>query len=313
MELETLPRPSQNALINNNRNYTKQRRLLNDMHNMQSYNAYKSIKPVRTTTESTPRSETILIALSYLVVLILFPVAVFCCITTVKEYERVVILRLGRLRKRGMFGPGVLFLLPCVDEYYKVDMRTKAFDVEPQEILTKDSVTISVDAVVYYSIRNPLDSVLQVADVTESTRLLAQTTLRNVIGTKNLMEMLTAKETLSKTIEKILDDATDAWGVKVERVEMTDLRLPTSMQRAMAAEAEALREAKAKIVAAEGELNASRALKQASDVMASNPITLQLRYLQTLSTVSSEKNSTIIFPFPIEVMPTSTISAKSKF
>lgn len=119
-----------------------------------------------------------------------------------------------------MFGPGVVFVLPCVDEYHKVDMRTKAFDVEPQEILTKDSVTISVDAVVYYSIRNPLDSVLQVANVTESTRLLAQTTLRNVIGTKNLMEMLTAKETLSKTIEQILDDATDAWGVKVERVEM---------------------------------------------------------------------------------------------
>ncbi|KAL9879033.1 stomatin-like isoform 3-T4 [Glossina fuscipes fuscipes] len=181
---------------------------------------FESHRAVHTSTESTPRSETILIALSYLVVLILFPVAVFCCITTVKEYERVVILRLGRLRKRGMFGPGVLFLLPCVDEYYKVDMRTKAFDVEPQEILTKDSVTISVDAVVYYSIRNPLDSVLQVADVTESTRLLAQTTLRNVIGTKNLMEMLTAKETLSKTIEKILDDATDAWGVKVERVEI---------------------------------------------------------------------------------------------
>uniref|UniRef100_A0A1A9UE69 Band 7 domain-containing protein n=1 Tax=Glossina austeni TaxID=7395 RepID=A0A1A9UE69_GLOAU len=305
MEFEKLPRSSQNLLNynnsdNNNQNNTKQRRLLNDMRNMHSYNAYQSFKPVRTTTETTPCSETILIALSYLVIAILFPIAVFCCLITVKEYERVVILRLGRLRKRGMFGPGVVFVLPCIDEYHKVDMRTKAFDVEPQEILTKDSVTIAVDAVVYYSIRNPLDSVLQVSNVTESTRLLAQTTLRNVIGTKNLMEMLTAKETLSKTIEQILDEATDAWGVKVERVEMTDLRLPTSMQRAMAAEAEALREAKAKIVAAEGELNASRALRQASDVMASNPMTLQLRYLQTMSTISSEKNSTIVFPFPLD-------------
>uniref|UniRef100_A0A1B0A2Y2 Band 7 domain-containing protein n=1 Tax=Glossina pallidipes TaxID=7398 RepID=A0A1B0A2Y2_GLOPL len=251
-------------------------------------------------TESTPCSETILIALSYLVMLILFPIAVFCCLITVKEYERVVILRLGRLRKRGMFGPGVVFVLPCVDEYHKVDMRTKAFDVEPQEILTKDSVTIAVDAVVYYSIRNPLDSVLQVANVTQSTKLLAQTTLRNVIGTKNLMEMLTAKETLSKTIEQILDDATDAWGVKVERVEIKQVSLPVSMQKAMAAEQEARREAEAKVVAANGELVASENLKLASEVMEGNPISLQLRYLQTINTISNKNNHTIILPFPTD-------------
>ncbi|KAM7348880.1 band 7 protein AGAP004871-like [Cochliomyia hominivorax] len=247
-------------------------------------------------------SEKMLVFLSYLLFLITFPLTIFFCLKTATVFQRVVIFRLGRLRKGGVRGPGLVFILPCIDEFVKVDLRTQSFDVHPQEILTRDSVTIQVDAVVYYSIRNPLDSVIQISNVRDSTKLLAQTTLRNVIGTTNLMELLTAKGTLSKKIENILDEATDPWGVKVERVEIKDVRLPVSMQRAMAAEAEAIREAKAKIVAAEGELNASKALKEASDVMSTNPITLQLRYLQTLATISSEKNSTIVFPFPIDLM-----------
>ncbi|XP_037805525.1 band 7 protein AGAP004871-like [Lucilia sericata] len=271
----------------------------------------RGARAVRSTDNVFGFSEKMLVFLSYLLFLVTFPLTIYFCLKTATVFQRVVIFRLGRLRKGGVRGPGLVFILPCIDEYVKVDLRTQSFDVHPQEILTRDSVTIQVDAVVYYSIRNPLDSVIQISNVRDSTKLLAQTTLRNVIGTTNLMELLTAKGTLSKKIENILDEATDPWGVKVERVEIKDVRLPVSMQRAMAAEAEAIREAKAKIVAAEGELNASRALKEASDVMSANPITLQLRYLQTLATISSEKNSTIVFPFPIELMSFGASSSSS--
>ncbi|XP_061395579.1 band 7 protein AGAP004871-like [Musca vetustissima] len=255
-------------------------------------------KPHIRSSDTTPiPSEKSIVFLSLILLFLTFPLSIWCCLVTVAHYQRIVVFRHGGIR-----GPGLVFLLPCVDDYIKVDLRTQSFDVPPQEVLTRDSVTIQVDAVVYYSIRNPLDSVIQIRNVHESTRLLAQTTLRNIVGTKNLMELLTAKESMSRTIGIILDEATDPWGVKVERVEIKDVRLPIAMQRAMAAEAEALREAKAKIVAAEGELSASKALKEASDVMASNPITLQLRYLQTLSNISSEHNSTIIFPFPIDLL-----------
>uniref|UniRef100_A0A1I8PCZ3 Band 7 domain-containing protein n=1 Tax=Stomoxys calcitrans TaxID=35570 RepID=A0A1I8PCZ3_STOCA len=259
-------------------------------------------RQIRTSDTQPIFSENALIFLAYILLFVTFPLTIWFCLETVAHYQRIVIFRLGRLRKSGVAGPGLVFILPCVDEFVKVDLRTQSFDVHPQEVLTRDSVTIQVDAVVYYSVRNPLDAVIQIRNVHESTKLLAQTTLRNVVGTKNLMELLTAKESLSRTIGGILDEATDPWGVKVERVEIKDVRLPIAMQRAMAAEAEALREAKAKIVAAEGELNASKALKQASDVMSTNPITLQLRYLQTLASISNEHNSTIIFPFPIDLL-----------
>ncbi|XP_017482119.1 PREDICTED: erythrocyte band 7 integral membrane protein-like [Rhagoletis zephyria] len=179
-------------------------------------------------------------------------------------------------RKGGPRGPGIFFILPCIDEYQTVDLRTVSFDVPPQEVLTKDSVTVSLDAVIYYRIQDPLRAVIQIANVEASTRLLAQTTLRNVAGTKMLMELLADKDAISQAIEKILDEATDPWGVKVELVEIKDVRLPLSLQRAMAAEAEATREAKAKIVAAEGEFNAAQTLKQASDVIGKNPIALQV-------------------------------------
>ena len=189
--------------------------------------------------------------------------------------------------------------------YKKVDMRTVSFDVPPQEILTKDSVTVSVDAVIYYRVQDPTTSIANIVDFSHSTRLLAATTLRNFMGTKNLAEILSDREGISHLMQEFLDEATDPWGVKVERVEMKDVRLPVQLQRAMAAEAEASREARAKVIAAEGEQKASRALKEAAEVMAESPNALQLRYLQTLNSIAAEKNSTIIFPLPLDLLPKS--------
>ncbi|XP_002010111.3 band 7 protein AGAP004871 [Drosophila mojavensis] len=241
-------------------------------------------------------------AISVLIMVLTFPFSVFICFKVVSEYERAVIFRMGRLRSGGARGPGVFFVLPCVDDYYPVDLRTVSFDVPPQEVLSKDSVTVTVDAVVYYRISDPLKAVIQVSNYSHSTRLLAATTLRNVLGTRNLSELLTERETISHTMQMSLDEATDPWGVKVERVEIKDVSLPTALQRAMAAEAEAAREARAKVIAAEGEMKSSRALKEASEIISSSPSALQLRYLQTLSSISAEKNSTIIFPLPIELL-----------
>jgi len=237
-----------------------------------------------------------------LLVICTFPLSLFFCIKIVQEYERAVIFRLGRLLAGEAKGPGIFFVLPCIDTYMKVDLRVISFDVPPQEILTKDSVTVAVDAVVYFRISNPVWSVVNVEDAHRSTKLLAQTTLRNELGTKNLSDLLLQRETISESIARILDVATDPWGMKVERVEVKDVRLPQQLQRAMAAEAEASREARAKVIAAEGEMNAAKALKEAADVICESPQALQLRYLQTLQTISAEKNSTIIFPLPIDML-----------
>ncbi|XP_018610675.1 stomatin (EPB72)-like 3b isoform X2 [Scleropages formosus] len=234
--------------------------------------------------------------------LLTFPISIFMCVKIVQEYERAVIFRLGRITDKKAKGPGIFFVLPCTDSFVKVDMRTVSFDIPPQEILTKDSVTVSVDGVVYFRVSSPISSVANVSDADCSTRLLAQTTLRNVLGTKNLAELLSDREGISHSMQASLDEATDSWGIKVERVEIKDVKLPQQLQRAMAAEAEAAREARAKVIAAEGEMNASRALKEASLVIAESPSALQLRYLQTLNTVAAEKNSTIVFPLPIDMM-----------
>ncbi|KAI1294152.1 Band 7 protein [Halotydeus destructor] len=181
-------------------------------------------------------------------------------------------------------------------------MRTLTFDVPPQEVLTKDSVTVSVDAVIFYRVMNATVSVANVYDAHHSTRLLAQTVLRNILGTRHLHEILAERENISASMKTYLDNVTDFWGIKVERVEIKDVRLPVQLQRAMAAEAEAAREARAKVISAEGEQRASRALKEAADIMSQAPAAIQLRYLQTLNTISAEKNSTIIFPLPIELL-----------
>ncbi|CAB3989480.1 mechanosensory 2-like [Paramuricea clavata] len=271
---------------------------------MASRPCHKSVYPeeAETPPEGPSLCGTILTGLSYLLVICTFPFSLFFCIRIVQEYERAVIFRLGRLLPGGAKGPGLFFILPCMDSYQNVDLRVVSFDVPPQEILSKDSVTVAVDAVVYYKIYNATMAIINVQNASRSTRLLAQTTLRNVLGTRSLSEILSERETISHSIQSTLDVATDPWGVKVERVEVKDVRLPQQLQRAMAAEAEAAREARAKVIAAEGEMNASRALKEAAEVIAESPQALQLRYLQTLSAISAEKNSTIIFPLPIELL-----------
>lgn len=243
-----------------------------------------------------------LIIISFFFMLITFPISVWLCIKIVKEYERAVIFRLGRIKSGRAKGPGLFFVLPCTDSFVKVDLRTISFDIPPQEVLTKDSVTVSVDGVVYFKISNAISSVAKITNAHSATRLLAQTMLRNVLGTKNLSEILSDREEIAHHMQTTLDEATDEWGIRVERVEIKDVKLPVQMQRAMAAEAEATREAKAKVIAAEGEMNASRALKEASLVITESPAALQLRYLQTLTTIATEKNSTIIFPLPIDLL-----------
>lgn len=244
----------------------------------------------------------VITVLCYILVVITFPFSLFFCLKIVQEYERAVIFRLGRILPGGARGPGLFFVLPAIDKYSKVDLRTVSFDVPPQEALTRDSVTVTVDAVVYFRIQNATVSVTNVEDAQGSTRLLAQTSLRNMIGTRNLSDILMDREGLSTQMQSFLDDATDPWGVRVERVEIKDVRLPVQLQRVMAAEAEATREARAKVIAAEGEMTASRSLKDAADIMAETPSAMQLRYLQTLNTISAEKNSTIVFPIPVEFM-----------
>uniref|UniRef100_A0A7E4VGB0 PHB domain-containing protein n=1 Tax=Panagrellus redivivus TaxID=6233 RepID=A0A7E4VGB0_PANRE len=244
----------------------------------------------------------ILTILSYILIFITLPISACMCIKVVQEYERAVIFRLGRLMPGGAKGPGIFFIVPCIDTYRKVDLRVLSFEVPPQEILSKDSVTVAVDAVVYFRISNATISVTNVEDSSRSTKLLAQTTLRNILGTKTLAEMLSDREAISLQMQSTLDEATEPWGVKVERVEVKDVRLPVQLQRAMAAEAEATREARAKVIVAEGEQKASRALKEAAEVIAESPSALQLRYLQTLNSISAEKNSTIIFPVPLDLL-----------
>jgi len=240
--------------------------------------------------------------ISMLFIIPLFPLTMWFCIRQVQEYERAVIFRLGRVKKGGAQGPGLFFIVPTMDTIQTVDLRTVSFDVPPQEILTKDSVTVAVDAVVYYKIVNPMYAICNVNNAAQSTRLLASTTLRNTLGTKTLQDILADREDIAKTILGHLDSATDPWGIRVERVEVKDVRLPQNLQRAMAAEAEAARQARAKVIEAEGEQKASKALKEASDIISQSPSALQLRYLQTLSSIAAERNSTIVFPLPMELL-----------
>ncbi|KAH7720115.1 CBN-STO-2 protein [Aphelenchoides avenae] len=242
----------------------------------------------------------VLMSLSWLIMLGTFPISVCFCLKIVQEYERAVIFRLGRLIGGGARGPGIFFVMPCIETYAKVDLRTVSFSVPPQEILTRDSVTVSVDAVVYYRVCNATVSVANVENAHHSTRLLAQTTLRNMLGTRNLAEILSDRDNIAGAMQTLLDEATESWGIKVERVEIKDVRLPVQLQRAMAAEAEATREARAKVIAAEGEQKASRSLRDAATTISESPGALQLRYLQALTNVAAEKNSTIVFPLPME-------------
>ncbi|CAH8435774.1 unnamed protein product [Schistosoma margrebowiei] len=245
--------------------------------------------------------ESFLHVLCILLIIITLPLSLIFCLKVVTHYERAVLFRLGRLVSATAKGPGLIFVLPCLDRYRVLDLRTFTFDVPTQEVLTKDSVTVVVNAVVYYRVRDPVRAVVNVEDANRATRVLGQTTLLNVLGTVNLEELLTAREDIAALMQECLDSVTEAWGVKVERVEIKDVRLPIQLQRAMAAEAESVREATAKVIAAEGEMRASGALKAAAVEIKQHPIAMQLRYLQTVNSISSGKQSTIIFPVPLDL------------
>ena len=238
----------------------------------------------------------IAIGVIVLVVLIILPMS----IKIVTEYERGVIFRLGRLV--GARGPGLFFIIPFVDRMTKVDLRVITMDVPSQEVITKDNVTVRVNAVVYFRVVDPEASVVKVLDHIRATSQISQTTLRNVLGQSELDELLASREKLNQMLQKIIDEHTDPWGVKVSTVEIKEVELAETMRRMMAAQAEAERERRAKIIHADGEFQAAAKLAEAGHIIAKEPVALQLRYLQTLTEVATERNSTLIFPLPIDLI-----------
>ena len=231
---------------------------------------------------------------------IFFALLISSAVKVVQEYERGVIFRLGRLI--GAKGPGLFFIIPIIDRMVKVDLRVITLDIPSQDCISNDNVTIKVNAVAYYRVVDPERSVVAVEDFTRATWQIAQTSLRNVIGQSELDELLAHREMINEQLAGIIDEQTEPWGVKVSIVEIKDVELPAQMQRAMARQAEAEREKRAKIIHAEGEYQASAQLAEAAAVIHSEPAAMQLRYLQTLTEISAEKNSTIIFPLPIEML-----------
>ena len=235
-----------------------------------------------------------ILAIAVIIVFILMS-----AIRVLREYERAVIFRLGRLV--GVKGPGIIFLIPVVDRMVKVSLRVVAMDVAPQDIITKDNVSIKVNAVVYFRVMDPGRAINEVEDFLYATTQLAQTTLRSVLGQVELDQLLSERDTINQQLQQIIDEQTDAWGVKVSLVEVKHVDLPAEMQRAIARQAEAERERRAKVIHAEGEVQASSRLREAADTISGNPTTLQLRFLQTLTEVATEKNSTLVFPVPIDL------------
>jgi regulator of protease activity HflC (stomatin/prohibitin superfamily) len=237
------------------------------------------------------------------VIVVVFIVVVYLLmsINILAEYERGVIFRLGKLLPQPK-GPGVIFVFVPIDRIVRVSMRTVVMDVPPQDVITRDNVSVKVNAVVYFRVIDPRRAIVEVESYTYATSQLAQTTLRSVLGQVELDELLSERERLNQQLQQILDQHTDPWGIKVSSVEVKHVDLPPDMQRAMARQAEAEREKRAKIIHAAGELEASEKLSQAAVVIASEPVAITLRYLQTLTEIAAEKNSTIVFPLPIEMM-----------
>jgi len=227
-------------------------------------------------------------------------ILIMMAVKVVPEYERGVLFRLGRLV--GARGPGLFLIIPFIDRLVKVDLRVVTMDVPSQEVITRDNVTVRVNAVVYFRVVDPEASVVKVLDHIRATSQISQTTLRNVLGQSELDELLASREKLNQMLQKIIDEHTDPWGVKVSTVEIKEVELAESMRRSMAAQAEAERERRAKIIHAEGEFQAAERLAEAGAIIAREPVTLQLRYLQTLTEIASEKNSTLIFPLPIDLI-----------
>lgn len=235
------------------------------------------------------------------IVLIIF--VLFILVNTIKilrEYERGVVFRLGRYV--GTRGPGLIILIPMFEKMVKVTLRTIALDVPSQEVITKDNVSVKVNAVMYFQVFQPDKAIIAVEDFMYATSQMGQTTLRSILGEHELDDLLSNREKINQMLQKILDERTDPWGIKVQAVEVKDVDLPETMRRAMAKQAEAERERRAKVIHADGEFQASNKLKDAADVMAVQPVTIQLRYLQTLTEIATEKNSTIVFPLPIDFL-----------
>jgi len=241
-----------------------------------------------------------LFSIPFLFLVFILISAIASAIKVVQEYERGVIFRLGRLV--GAKGPGLFFIIPIIDRMVKVDLRVITLDVPSQEAITRDNVTVKVNAVVFFRVVDPSWAVVKVEDYKRATWNIAQTTLRNVLGQSELDELLAKREEINKKLQEIIDETTEPWGVKVTIVEVKDVELPQGMQRAMAKQAEAEREKRAKIVHAEGEFAAAKNLSEAAKLMSQNPVSIQLRYLQTLTEISVEKNSTIIFPVPVNLL-----------
>ncbi|MCB0343913.1 MAG: slipin family protein [Bdellovibrionales bacterium] len=237
----------------------------------------------------------------YIALIVLAAIVAFNIFKVLNEYELGVVFRLGRLIDRPR-GPGLVILIPGVERMRRVDMRTITMDVPPQDIITRDNVSVKINAVVYFRVMDPNRAIVQVENYLYATSQLAQTTLRSVGGEADLDDLLISREKLNHRLQEILDKATDPWGIKVSMVEIKHIDLPPEMQRAMAKQAEAERERRAKIIAAQGEFQAAEKLHAAAEVIAKEPQALQLRYLQTLREIATENNSTTIFPLPIELM-----------
>lgn len=229
-------------------------------------------------------------------------------VKVVQEYERGVIFRLGRLV--GAKGPGLFFIIPIVDRMVKVDLRVVTLDIPSQEAITRDNVTVKVNAVAYFRVISPEDAITQVEDYRRATWQIAQTTLRSVLGQSELDELLSHRDQINQKLQQIIDEQTEPWGIKVSVVEVKDVELPQTMQRAMARQAEAERERRAKVIHAEGEFQASQQLAAAARVMSEDTAAIQLRYLQTLTEIAVEKNSTILFPVPIDILSIFTRKAE---
>lgn len=235
----------------------------------------------------------------FIIVLVVFFLA--SAIRILNEYERGVIFRLGRVLGSPK-GPGLIILIPIIDKMVKVSLRTVVLDVPPQDVITRDNVSIKVNAVVYFRVIEPMKAIIDVENFLYATSQLSQTTLRSVLGQAELDDLLSHREKINERLQEILDTHTEPWGIKVSNVEVKNVDLPQEMQRAIARQAEAERERRAKVIGAEGEYQAATRLSEASDILSKNPMALQLRYLQTLIEISTEKNSTIVFPIPIDLI-----------
>ena len=234
------------------------------------------------------------------VIVIIAIIILASAIRIVREYERGVIFRLGRLI--GAKGPGLFFVIPFIDQLIKIDLRVLTMDVPKQSLITRDNVPVTVDAVVYFRVLNPEDAVTKVENYISATSLISQTTLRSIVGQSELDELLIHRDKINEALQKIIDEKTDPWGIKVSAVEIKEVVLPEELKRAMARQAETERERRAKIISAEGEFQAAEKLSQAAEIIARNPVALQLRYLQTLSDISAETATTIFFPLPLEFL-----------